>query len=394
MIRCLEGFDPYATAQLPASERWTTASGVTIEANGGRSGIAGDNAARFSTDLASILSGPLACTAVSGVEQATWGHGVLVEALTGQVTLGSLATTISRFDLVLDDDGALLVRQTAGGVLLGTICTTADGAVPLVTGGTYIEMRVRLVSGVRSAVQIRVRDQWGAMNPLVQGALLALVAGESFTTRTIGGGIDDDDCDWLVDDVYYTDGVAAATPVVYEGLLVYNDGYLGDVHVEAFYSTQDGLNLSTGNTPWVPSSGAEQYPMIDEHPPDEDTTYLEADTAEQTTTVAYESDRGSGFGRVGCTATSAPIYGLLLTGRMRTDADPVDVVPIVRTVVGGTLATDTVYEGDPISVDDTDYVYYPTYLDRNPNDSDAPWTFAIFSPVGGVGDVEFGMRVA
>ncbi|HZT29724.1 MAG TPA: hypothetical protein VFA33_07575 [Bryobacteraceae bacterium] len=64
----------------------------------------------------------------------------------------------------------------------------------------------------------------------------------------------------LVDDVYVTDG-----------------DYLGDIKIGVLYPNADG---DAGD--WTPSSGADHYAMVKEHPPDEDTTYNSATIAGQT----------------------------------------------------------------------------------------------------------------
>jgi hypothetical protein len=397
MIRLLESFSPYATAQLPASEKWTSATAVTVVQGGGRSGEAGDNCAVFDTALGSALVGPLAIMAYGGYEKATWGHAVKIAAVSGRLTLGSLSTTLSRFDLVMNEKGALWVEQSVGGVLLGVVCQTVDGVIPRVTGGTYIEMRVLLRAAYNPAVQLRVRDQWGQMNPLVQGRLLAFVTGESFTLRALGGGTADDAAQWSVADVYYTDGVPEATALAYNGTLIYNDGYLGDTHVEALYPTADGEHLSTGNTPWVPASGSVEFNQINEHPPDEDATYVSADTSGQTSTYAFVTPRQTApirFGRVGCTANAQPIYGIQWGGRLRSEATEVLVAPIVRQIVDGTFAGDDIYQASPVTVALTTYAYLLAIFGRNPI-SGEPWTFAVFFRQAATlpGDVEFGQRL-
>lgn len=395
MIRVLEGFGPYATAQLPASEKWSTASNITIVAGAGRSGESDDNAAFFDASLTPLLSGPLDVTPVDGISKVTWGHAVRVTAIEGTIRLGSIETTITRFDLTLDEDGILTVTQTTGGILLGTICVTQEGMVPVVTGGTYIELQIALELENATAVQVRVRNQFGMMNVVAQGALLALVDTETFTTRTIGGlaGVGT----WYVADIYYTDGVPEATPLAYKGQLIYNDGYLGDTHVEALYPTADGENLSTGNTPWVPSSGVVEYDKINEHPPDDDASYVSATATGQTSSYVFKSPRQTTpirFGRQGCCSNAQPIYGIQWAARMRSAASGGEsVAAIVRKIIGGTFATDDIYASDPVTLA-TDYEYFPIVLGRNPF-TDAPWTFAVFfrGAETVAGDIEFGQRL-
>lgn len=395
MIRTLEGFGPYATAQLPASEKWSTASNVTIVAGGGRSGESDDNCARFDASLQSTLSGPLSVTAQAGLYKTTWGHAVRVIAIDGTIRLGSLSTTITRFDLTLTDAGVLAVTQTTGGVLLGTICATQEGMVPIATGGTYIEVQITLQLANTTAVQVRVRNQFGMMNVVATGSLLALTDTETFTTRTIGGALGTGS--WDVADLYYTDGVPEATALAYKGQLIYNDGYLGDTHVEALYPTADGENLSDDNTPWVPDTGSVEYTRINEHPPDDDTSYVSATESGQTSSYVFQTPRQTTpirFGRQGCCSNALPIYGIQWGARMRSAASGGEnVAAIVRKIVGGTFDTDDVHETDPVILD-TSYEYFPIILGRNPF-TGAAWSFAVFfrGAETVAGDIEFGQRL-
>lgn len=393
MIQQLEGFDAYATGNLPASALWDVASNVTIVPDAGRSGFSGDNAAFFDASLSPLLTKAISPEIESGIYVGTFGFAIRPIVISGEVTLAGIDTAITRFNLMLSEQGALKITQVTGGVLLGTICETADDVVPIGTGGCYIEARLIQQAGLVSAVQIRVSDQFGDMNPLAQGAILAQIGTDvPYTTLRFGGALTPEVGQWYLDDVYLTDGVRAATPVVYDGTIVWNDSYLGNTHVHTVYATADGYRLSVGNTPWTPNIGSTSYNLINEHPPDEDATYISADTAEQLSTFVFNSNRAEPFGLKGCCAY-APLFGLAWVGRLRVDADPASVSPIIRTLVTGTLATDDVVAGDAIAVSDTDYAYYRQFFDRNPS-TDQPWTMAVFSALGAgvLGSVEFGIR--
>lgn len=394
MLLGLESFDAYTTPFVPASQKWDGATAVTIGVDEGRSGLTGDNAAFFDTALGSILSKALTPTDVSGVYTFVLGHAVRALSVTNTVVLASLLTAASQFDLVLTAFGRLQVLQSVGGIPQGIICESPDNIVPIGAGGCYIGWKVSLVAGDDTAVQVQVSDQYGDMIPLMQGALLSLLPADlPYTTMQLGGGIGDEPAQWYVDDVYIADGVPAATVQIYKGQRLFNNDFLGNVHVQAFYATADGANLSVGNTPWVPSFGSDAFAMINEHPPDEDATYIEADTVGQLTTCLFASPYGNQFGLQNCTALQA-IYGLQWDGRLRTTGVAAIVYPVVRRVVTGLIAGDVIALGIVALIDDTSYLYYPRLFDRNIADSNVPWSFRAFLPagVGVAGTIEFGVR--
>ena len=388
----LWAFGPFDTTFLPAAGLWTSASGVTIVAGGGRSGLTDDNCAAFATVSSSVLSRTVTPTAVAGIYKATYGAAFRVLTLTDTATLASIWTAISHFDLVATSTGVLKLLQTTNGTLLGTICETDTDAFPIGSGGFYVEVQVTFEDGLATACQINVSDQAGDMNPLVQGALLGTDAGP-YTTFRLGGGVGESAATWRVTDVYLNDGVPDSTAISYRGRLIYNDSFFGNTHIDTFYPTADGTNLSSGNTPWVPNTGSSEYTQIDEHPPDEDVTYVSADESDQTSTFVYQSPRARPFGRLNCSAFAA-IYAIQWDARMRTEADPGTVVPIVREIVGGTIATDDIATGAQQDVESESYLYYPDIFDRNPIDG-LPWSFDVFYPtvVGGSGSTEIGMRL-
>lgn len=395
MILLLESFGPYATADLPATGKWTSAAGVTIVSGGGRSGDPNDNCAAFSTALSSVLSRTLTPAAVDTVYTGTYGFALQVLTLGASATLASLRTAATRLNLILLDTGALQVRQVTGGVDLGVVCQSAGGVVPRATGGCYVEVKARFIDGLSSAIQVRVSDQYGSMNPVAQGPLLA-AADAPWTTFRLGGGVAEEAATWRVADVYVTDGQPAATVAIApDGRLVANDGYLGNVHVEAVYPTADGVNLTVGNTPWTPNSGVTHYTQVDEHPPDGDVTY-ELGDAEQMDVYVYQSPRRAslGFGRYGCFGAYIPLYAIQWDGDLRVEDIPVSVFPIVRRIVTGTIAEDVIAQLQELVVEDTAYLYFPVVIDRDPTNANQPWSMAVVLSATTLqpGDMEFGIK--
>lgn len=392
MNRLLEGFDAYASAQVPAVGVWTSGANVTIGAGEGRSGSASDNAAFFDTAQGSVLRRALILNPYQDVYTVTYGHAVRIVSLTEEATLAAIDTAISEFNLIANVNGSLRLQQVSGGVDLGNICQTAQQTIPVGAGGFYAEIQILFVAGESRAAKIRVSDQFGGMNAVAQGPLLALDAADLLPNVTfrLGGGVADGPATWWVDDVYLNDGVPAA-PMAYKSGVLYNDSFFGNTHIETVYATADGVGQETsGNVPWTPSAGAQVYAMIDEHPPDEDGSYIAATDNLQLSTCLF----AGAVIRQNC-ASYAPIYALQWDGRMRVESSMVQVVAIVRRVVTGVLADDVLASSQAIVVTSTEYQYYPQNFDRNPTQDDAPWTFKVFDPAGvGVpGTTEFGAMI-
>jgi hypothetical protein len=395
MILLLEGWDAYDTGILPAASKWDTFTGVVIQADAGRSGYTGDNAAAFDTRLASTIATTVSFAANpdTGVITATMGFAIQVTRVDNVATLAKIATTLSTFELRLNSLGQLFLIQVSGFVELGAVVTTARGVVPIGTGGTYVEFQVVFDAANPSACQVRLADQYGEMNVVGAGPLLAFYPPDDIPDNIIlGGGLAEAVATWLVDDVYVTDGRRAATPVVQDGLYIWNDGFLGNTNIITFYPTADGVGQAVNNTPWVPDTGTIVFVRIDEHPPDEDTSYIHSEESGERSTCLYQSPRLQVFGMINCEA-AALIYGLQWDGRLRTAGDAGSVSPVIRQVVTGDWTGDIVVNGPLRVVDNEEYEYKPAVLERDPTRNNAPWTFAIFHPAGvGVpGTTEFGV---
>lgn len=396
MLKFTESCGPYSTADLPALTQWDSVSGVTVVADGGRSGYDGDNcfeltAAANSAAVKSLTVDPDS----NGIYTISVGVAVRAISVTATVRLFSIATAISRFDVVLSWEGRLTVTQTTGGVLLGTICTTEAHVAPVGDGGCYIGLQIRFVLNDATAVHLEISDQFGAMNQVGAGAVLAFLESElPSASLVLGGATGQAAATWRMCDIYLTDGLAAETPVTTpEGRLLYNDGLLGNVHIDALYPTADGVNLDVDNTPWVPSVGSSHYEMVNSHPPD-DATYEEADTNQQTDAFVYQHPlAGPSFGRVGCCGCYVSVYGLKWMARLLGVGGDATVGSLVRQIVTGLWAQDLVDTGGLVVASDAAFAYYPIYMDRNPIDG-TPWSMQPFvsqTPTA-PGSLEFGAQ--
>ncbi len=397
MVLFLESFGPYATAQLPALDRWGLGDGAVIVAGGGRSGSTSDNCAEFDTALAAFLQRTLNASEQAGVLTITCGFALRILLVTAHqpVIVASIGTTSSQFNLVIGSDGSVEMLQVTGSVPLGTVCAAPAGTMPIDGSGRYLEARVIFTEGLATACQLRISDSNGDMHAVAEGPLLQNPGDLSTQSFRFGGFGSESPAVFRVTDAYVTDGVPAATVINYNGLEILNDGYLGNTHVEAVYAAADGEGCTS---PWTPSTGSSLFNLINEAPPDDDGSYISAGTDGQASTFAFGASLpGIGFGQIGCQAVTIPIYALQWTGRIRQGGNQeLTVLPIVREIVTGVISGDTVVAGPPqtITIAATDYAYYLTVWDRNPIDSTAfEFEDVDASIANAIGSLQFGLEL-
>jgi hypothetical protein len=377
----VDGFDAYATAQLPAL--WTSASGVTINATSGR---LGGGAAVFNAATPSVMTKTATWqNTAGGVALTTLGFAIKVTTMPSAAgaTVAKLVTSVPRtYRLIVTASGALQAYQDAVqlGVSIPNVITVNQGA--------YVEWQVRLVAASPASVIVKVNGV-----TVISGAVVTVGGGEAFASVTLGGGTSETG-QWLVDDFYVVDGHAESV-IAAGSSTIDNAGFLGNVRVEALFATQDGFHIGTdgGYTPWTPNVGTEHFTRVREHPPDEDVTYdstlvvgtYNAGTHHLNIYATYQfthplqSTKGFGVMSIPTAASPAPLYGVHWVGRLK-NVPAVTVKATVRQIPNSTglPSTDTV----AVSASKTltaSYQYYDVFWDRDAisalSSGPAGWTF-------------------
>jgi hypothetical protein len=382
------GFDYGRTADL--ADLWDIVSNVDLQPTAGR---ASGGAVFFDADLGSVMQ-----------VGRTWGDGTAVmgfsflpvnrNALAGCV-VAQLVSTAFTYRLLIHGNGAISVLQD-----FTERCTAGpDIVTPF---GAYIEWRIDLTDASEQAITVRVDGL------TVAHAALALVTpGEAFTDVALGDATLNIG-QWWIDDVYLLDGVAAASTFQAGQFVIANNDFLGDVHVQGLLATADGylIDSDPGYTPWTgfPSPVAPFFSNINENPPDDGTTKntsATVGTPSGGTLDVYgtyqftDTGQGTGFGYKPGGVEPWELYALQWIGHLQSSGGNT-VKPTVRAVVAGP-SVDQVALGEELTIPATvdTFAYQAVLFDRDPANSDDPWTFAAVFLVPGVaparGTREFGI---
>jgi hypothetical protein len=312
-LRYLDSFDTYTTLL----QRFT-AGGGTIAAAAARTGIAGLR----DPGAASVAEASLTIDA-----QGTWIIGVAfrTSGFPGADTfiLGNKDAGAFQGGLALRADGTLRLYR-GGGTLLATSALS-------MLANTYYYVEFKHI----------IANAGGTMEVRVNGAVWATFAGDTQETANatanqiyLAGTASTDD----FDDLYVLDGTGAAP----------NNDYWGTTQIEAIVPS--GAGNYTEFTTLV--GAATHWQAVNEIPPNEDTSYVEAGVINQRDTFA--------FGNL--TPTSATINGIQVSMRARaTLAGALNIARMYRSGVtdnqGADVALTTSYVSileimatDPIAV--------------------------------------------
>jgi len=304
--RYLDSFDTYTTLL----QRWNTASG-SIVAGAARTGIAGfrDGALRKTFDA-----------------QGTWIIGIGFRTTLLQASLLEIGTW---------DAGAQQCR----------VITNANGTISLFRGGAtlVVTSALSILANVYYYLELKhiIANAGGTLELRLNGAVWATFTGDTQETANAtadeiriganGAGTDD----W--DDLYIYDGTGAI-----------NNDYAGDSQIEA--ELPSGVGNYTEFTTLV--GAATHWQAVNEVPPNDDTSYVEATVLNQRDTFAFTN----------LTPTSATIPAIQVSMRMRkTAAGVINGARMYRSGVtddqGANVALSTSYvtilevmETDPIAV--------------------------------------------
>ena len=167
---------------------------------------------------------------------------------------------VNVFITALDDGSIVIYRYPDTLLALSPAGVLAFGA-----GYQYIEARVGIASGVSGIAEVRVNGQpvitLSAVNTFYAGSLTPTLVFIYPQGRRI------------YDDLFINDAMGGV-----------NDSFEGDVRIDTHYPDADGAHSE-----WNRLSGAIQFEMIDEHPPDEDTTYNFTTTSGNLDTVSVQT---------------------------------------------------------------------------------------------------------
>lgn len=161
--------------------------------------------------------------------------------------------------------------------------------------------------------------------------------------------------DALVCDLYINDGSGAAP----------NNGFLGDIRVDAFFPTADGTNKT-----FVPDSGTTNFSRVNETAQNGDTSFVSSSTPGDKDTYI--------FGQI--THNPQTIFGVqaIITAK-KDDAGARGIIPVTRS--GGTD-----FDGASQALSNGSYISFYETRSVNPATS-TPWTQASFN------SAEFGYKV-
>lgn len=325
-LRFIDGFDHYVTADI--SEKWSSAVNTpAVNASAGRRGGGA---------LLAPNSGTLGQVYKVLDAQGTWVIGAALKL--------SPITANARDIIALYDSGTIqaAVRLNADGTLSAMRGTTVIGTTTFALSAGlfyYIEMKVV------------IHDSTGTFEIKVDGSSkLALTSQDTKNTSNataneirIGpAGTVSAGSTYTWDDLYICDGQGST-----------NNTFLGDCRVDTVYPTGNGnssqLTGSDGNS-------TDNYLLVDETSPNDDTDYVESSTAGNKDTYAC--------GDISHTPTS--IFGIqVLANAKKDDAG-------ARSIATVTRSGSTDYDGATQALS-TSYVYYSDIRETDPNTA-AAWT--------------------
>ena len=258
--------------------------------------------------------------------QGTWVIGFAYKHQNGSGQLVGLyqgSTSYPQCELNVNSSDEIEIKSNS--VVLGT------GSTQMVTGQWYyIEWKVQI--GDSAATELRIN---GVTDIDITGVDTKKYAGDDVSLIVFYALMSSGDC---IDDIYVLDGAS--------GL---ND-FLGEVEIEAIFPNSD-----YGTCDWTCSTGTDHYALVDDNPPDDDSTYVSTDTVDHKDLFDYQDVSGD-----------AGILGIQINTLARVESAARNLTPMVRS--GGIEYAQTAQ-----SVTDTSYDEFVTILETDPNTSSA-WT--------------------
>lgn len=270
MLRFIDSFSHYTTITQKWPASVAASNPRTIVGSGGR----------FSGDC-------LRTNQSAGVRrtidaQQTWILGVAVKFNSGYPTdtdkpiLSLLDSGSQQFDVRITTTGFL--RVTRNGTTLATSATS-----PPVGVWNYIELKVKIASGTSGTYEVH----WN-------GVQLADLTSAAANTQATGNATGNQIGVGPYTDSGYTNSIDFCDFYGCDAQGSVNNDFLGDMRVE--YRAPNGNGTTSGFT-GSDGNSVDNYLLVDEHPPNDDTDYVEANPSTTKDTYAFQ-DLSSSSGTV------------------------------------------------------------------------------------------------
>lgn len=370
----------YNTAQI--GDKYAAATSVTVVPGAGR---LGGQALFFDASIPASLQQNLIPSDLS--------HGGLLLTVgfaykPVTLTAGPGVTTLVSVPLSNGDTikvqctavGQLQVVVVSGGVT--PICVSAVGTIKKGVG-VYLEVQWNSNAGGFSQAILRVNT-----SVVAQGTFLSMPTA-TYSSVTFGGGSVEAGT-WYLCDLYLLDG-NTTLPVGgiprADGTIATLGTFLGNISVQALLPTQNGVNLSTGNTPWEvepqPNSLTNANQVQSQIATDSVTEYNGGFPSGNRDAFQFLHPRAGGsipsglYGYLDDQVTPWPLYAVQWVARLKSNnVGGPQVATVVRRIVDGIWVHDTVAEGSPVTLTDAAYTFVVQPFQADPTHANGPWNFA------------------
>jgi hypothetical protein len=336
LIFC-DSFDHYATS----TQKWIAGpdAPIAISSAGARHGIQGLRTSNYNQSLIQTFSA-----------RATWivgfAYRVNSTAATYKIVTLNDSASVQAGCWINASTGQINVVRN--GTVLGTSTTVL---VP--STWYYIEFKGTIDNATGVAV-LKIND---TTEVSLSGIDTQNTANANANQIEIGGSYGGSSSGYLLDfdDVYICDNSGGAP----------NNDFLGDVRVDALMPSGNG---NSSNLVGSDADSTDNYLLVDEIPPNDDTDYVESATVTDEDTYVYGN----------LDSTSGTVYGVQIVPRARkTDAGARAIASVAR------LSATEVDSADKVL--SSSYTYQPDVRETKPGGG--AWTIA------DVNSAEFGVKV-
>ena len=335
-IEHIDGFDHWTTNTMTRHKGWVSGTNLNTQFAGRRGGT-----------CLSVTSAATVYRKTATTDKFCIGCAMELDPGGGQTGyffyFRDAANSVSQVGLFLNADGTISVRR--GSTTLDTTVATT----PL-DEWFYLEFLVTIHASA-GAYELRMNGATilsasgvNTQNGGVAQASQCWLTGSGGLGSNLNGSID-------FDDFVLQSGSASAL--------------LGDCRVDTFFPDADGASSQ-----FTPSTGTDNYAMVDEANPDDDTTYVESSTVGHIDLYGFPD----------LSHTPANIYAVQVSPRVnKTESGYRSMKAVVRS--GGAN-----YESAERVIGADTFVWVPLLFEEDP-DTAAAWTIA------GVNAIEAGLKV-